>query len=284
MSGYQLDLPTIASVNAEIAATALLADARRIIGETETLIIPYLTSSAASLISRIPSVQILLEGADAWLDVPSCPFDEYIASLRADLRRSARKDFEAFKLSKLSMDVELLHNCINKFAALSMQNSAKYGRAFTDEDAIAHLNTIAEAFGNDALIFSARKDGELVGGALFLIHQNVLYLREVGFDYTTMGASNAYFVLTFHLAMRYASALSLDRIHLGLSVDGTKRTRGGRLEPLWTALVNARLPESAVESVNINRLSELRDVIGARQLSQFTCQVREVIEPRPAMS
>lgn len=282
MSGYQLDLPTVTSVKAEPAATALLADARRIIGDAETLIIPYMTTAAANLISRTPSVQILLEGVDAWLDVPSCSFDEYVESLRADFRRSARKDHAAFEHSKFSANSEPLRNCISEFAGLIVENSTKYGLSFTKEDMISYLNIIAETFGDDALIFTARKRGELVGGTLWLIHQNILYLRDVGFNYSAVGASNAYFILTFHLPMRYAITLCLDRIHLGLSVDRTKRTRGGRLEPLWTALINARLSGAAVETVNANRLFALRDVIGPRRLSQFTSQVREVIAPSAA--
>ncbi len=278
LSGYQTDLPTVSSSSVNTATKALLASALHMIGKSETLIIPYITTRAADAIVNIPSAHILLEGVDAWLDVPTSPFDEYVESLRAEPRRLIRRDIAAFRQAKLTADIVPLRGCISTFAPLTVQNSVKYGLKATEKYVADYLNIIAEVFGDDSVVFLAKDGSRLVGGALGLIHEGILYLREVGFDYSAITGSHAYFVLYFHYPMTFAANTSLTRIHLGLSVDRTKRSRGGRLQPLWTALVNAKLSENTIDTLNSNRLSALSEVIGPSQRSNFISQARWITE------
>ncbi len=280
MSGYLADLPTIASASAETAAKALLASAQQIAGKTESLIFPYITTATAALIADTPSVRILLEGADAWLDVPSSPSEEYIESLRAHDRNEVRKDITAFRYAGLTASIEPLSNCVSSFAPLADQNCLKYGQGCSESCTEAaeenELHNIAEIFKDDSVVFAARDGNRLVGGALGLIHEDTLYLREVGFDYSATSGSHAYFVLYFHLPRRYAAEVSLKRIHLGLATDQTKRTRGGRLDPLWTALINATPSGSSIDLLNSRRLSALSEVIGTSQRRRFIDQVESI--------
>lgn len=288
MSGYLADLPTISSTDAEAALKALLTSAQEIAGKAETLIFPYITTAtAAALMANIPLARVLLEGADAWLDVPSAPFEEYVESLRADDRRVVRRDFEAFRQAGLTASIEPLSDCVRSFAPLTVQNCSKYGQdcpeysqdcsecgSDTSENSTANnLHNIAKIFGDDSVVFAARDGNRLVGGALGLIHEDTLYLREVGFDYSTAIGTHAYFVLCFHLPRRYAVDMSLKRIHLGLAEDQTKRTRGGRLDPLWTALINAKSTDGPIDLLNSERLAALSEVIGASQRGGFMGQV-----------
>jgi uncharacterized protein len=290
MSGYLADLPTVSTINAETAARALLASAQAIAGKTETLIFPYITTAAAALIASVASADLLLEGADAWLDVPFDPFDEYVESLRADDRRVVLRDFAAFRQAGLIASVEPLSDCVSSFAPLTVQNCIKYGQycseysqdcsecglEASEKNTANYLHDIAEIFNDDSVVFAARDGNRLVGGALGLIHEDTLYLREVGFDYSTTIGSHAYFVLCFHLPRKYAADASLKRIHLGLADDQTKRTRGGRVDPLWTALINAKTTDGPIDLLNSKRLAALSEVIGASQRRLFTDQVEGV--------
>jgi hypothetical protein len=301
MSGYLADLPTISSANEEIAAKALLASAKEITGKTETLIFPYITTATAALIASVPSVRVLLEGVDAWLGVPPAPFEEYVESLRADDRRVVLRDFAAFRQAGLTASIEPLSDCVSSFAPLTVQNCIKYGQdcseysqdcsecglEATEKNTANHFHNIAEIFNDDSVVFAARDGKRLVGGALGLIHEDTLYLREVGFDYSTAIGSHAYFVLCFHLPRRYAPDFSLKRIHLGLAEDQTKRTRGGRLDPLWTALINAKSASGLIDLLNARRLAALSDVIGASQRERFMDQVESITRlklPPPTQS
>jgi hypothetical protein len=281
MSGYLADLPTISSTKAETAAKALLASAQQIAGKTESLIFPYITTATAALIANISSARILLEGVDAWLDVPCSPFEEYIESLRSDARRVVRMDIAAFRQAGLTASIEPLSDCVSSFAPLAVQNCFKYGQncsclEASEENEANELHNIAEIFKDDSVVFAARDGTRLVGGALGLIHEDTLYLREVGFDYSAVIGSHAYFVLCFHLPQRYAAEISLKRIHLGLAVDQTKRTRDGRLDPLWTALLNAKAADNSIDLLNGRRLSALSEVIGKSQRRRFIDQVESI--------
>ncbi len=283
MSGFLADLPTIASASAETAARALLASAQQIAGKTESLIFPYITTATAALIADTPSVRILLEGADAWLDVPCSPFEEYVESLRADDRRIVRKDTAAFRQGGLTASIEPLSDCVSSFVPLVVQNCSKYGQGCSescvetsDENKANELRNIAEIFKDDSVVFAARDGNRLVGGALGLIHEDTLYLREVGFDYSATSGSHAYFVLCFHLPRRYAAEVSLKRIHLGLATDQTKRTRGGRLDPLWTALINATPSGSSIDLFNSRRLAALSEVVGTSKRGRFIDQAESI--------
>jgi Peptidogalycan biosysnthesis/recognition len=282
MTGFLSDLPTMSSANEETAAKALLTSAQEIAGMAESLIFPYITTATASLITNVCSARILLQGVDAWLDVPSSSFEEYVESLQAPARADVRRDFSAFHQAGLTACIEPLSDCMNSFAPLAVQNCLKYGLDCSDSECGMeaneenHLHNIVEIFDDDAVVFAARHGDRLVGGALGLIHEDAIYLRELGFDYSAVNGSHAYFVLSFHLPRRYAADNSLKRIHHGLTVDRTKRIRGSLLYPLWTALINAKSTDSSVDLLNSKRLSELSEVIGTSQTSRFMDEVKAV--------
>lgn len=286
MTGFLADLPTMSSANEETAAKALLSSAQEIAGTTESLIFPYITTASAMLIMNACTARMLLEGVDAWLDVPSSSFEEYVESLQAPARADVRKDFSAFRQAGLTASIEPLSDCLNSFVPLAVQNCLKYGLDCSDSECgmeaneESHLHHIVEIFNDDAVVFAARDGDRLVGGALGLIHEDTIYLRELGFDYSAVNGSHAYFVLSFHLPRRYAADNSLMRIHHGLTVDRTKRVRGALLYPLWTALINAKSTDSSIDLLNSRRLSELSEVIGTSRPITFIDQVEAVTEPK----
>lgn len=279
LSGYHADIPTVTSIPEERAVEAVLAEVRQIGHACPLLILPYLTSRAAGLLSAFSDVTVLFEGVDAWLDVPACSFAEYLESLRSYTRSMVRGDLDAFSRAGLSVAVERLGTCADRFAELVAESWRKYGASATPGEVLDYLNVIAEVFIGDAIMFTARREGVLVGGALGLRHRDVIYIREVGFDYPATTGAHAYFALLFHAPIIFAADLGIRRIHLGLSVDLTKRTRAALVEPVWTALLNVSLPDDVVAKVNSGRIAVLSAAIGSRQRARFMDLVAQIARP-----
>jgi hypothetical protein len=114
--------------------------------------------------------------------------------------------------------------------------------------------------------------GTVIGGVLAIAHQDCLYLRMIGFDYTLASNSCAYFQLVFYQPISIAQQLGLARVHLGIEMNGTKSTRGATTRPLWTAVYG--LAAEDVRSANSRRLFSLCARVPARLAREFTATVR----------
>lgn len=272
MSGYHWDIPTDEAVSIPDALTAMLTE----VGDS-ALILPYLTSESAMALARLTSnADVLVEGVDGWLDVRHGCFSDYIDAVPSVLRHAIRRDLAEFRAAGLARACEPLAECADAFAPLAVQTSAKYHVMERAQDLAAYFRSMVDVFGEDAVVFTARRNGRLVGGTLAFLHEQTIWLRLVGFDYQRM-PSAAYFMLYFHAPVELACRLSFDHVHLGLCTDRTKRSRGARLEPLWTLLTRASLPAAVVERGNAARVMELSGAVGKSQRASFLAKVETVI-------
>ena len=247
-SGYQTDIATIAGAD---VLPALVAEALAL-APTLPVIVPYATDRLAQALRALaPGAPCVLEAGDAWLRATADSFPAWVAALPKFARQDVHRDERKFAAAGLTESVEPLAGEVARFAELVSLHAHRYG---LDEPVAAltpHLAAIAEVFGDDALLFAARRGGRLVAAALGLVHGDHVYLRMVGNDHAEIGGSSAHFVLSFYRPLAWAIARGLAGLHLGLSADRTKRSRGAVIEPLWTVVLGA-LP-APVDAAAVSR-------------------------------
>ena len=238
-SGYQTDVATVAGDGAPAALASLVGDALRS-GPDQPLIVPFATDRLARALATLaPGAPCVLEAADAWLRNPHPTLDAWLAALPGRARQAILHDERRFAEAGLDEAILPLGRHVPAFAELVSLHARRYG---LDEPAAAlapHLTDIARAFGDDALLFAALHGGRLVAAALGLVHGEHVYMRMVGNDHDVVGGTAAHFVVTFYRPLRFCAERGLAGVHLGLSIDRTKRSRGATIEPLWTVVLGA---------------------------------------------
>jgi hypothetical protein len=235
-SGYQTDVATRAGCD---VLAAVFADALAS-GPAQPLIVPFATDRLARALAEFaPDAPRLLEAGDAWLLDPARSFEAWRATLPRPTRQTILRDERQFAEAGFAESIEPLGASVAAFAELVSLHARRYG---LDEPVAAlapHLAAIAQVFGDDALLFAARRDGRLVAAALGLVHGEHIYMRMVGNDHEVVAGTGAHFVLTFYRPLALCAARGFAGVHLGLSIDRTKRSRGATIEPLWTVVLGA---------------------------------------------
>ncbi|HEX3758911.1 MAG TPA: GNAT family N-acetyltransferase [Kofleriaceae bacterium] len=272
-SGYQTEIATVAEPGdpggAELLA-ALLGEALRD-GPRQPLVVPYATDRLARALARIaPDALCVLEAADAWLINPHPPFEAWLAALPRETRRIVLQDQRRFAAAGFAEAVLPLAPHVGRFAELVSLHARRYGLDEPVAQLAPHLADIAAAFGDDAVLFAALHGGELVAAALGLVHGAHLYMRMVGNDHAVVGGTAAHFALAFYRPLGFCAQRGLAGVHLGLSIDRTKRALGAAIQPLWTIVLGdlpARVDASALLPARLDALTR-EDAGGAAQIRE----------------
>ena len=260
-SGYQNDVAMVrgADVLAELVEEALRT------GPAQPLIVPYATTRLAHALARIaPDAPCVLEAADAWMLNAHPTFEAWHAALPGDVRREIVHDQRRFAKAGFDEAVQPLGPHVGAFAELVSLHARRHGLDEPAAELARHLSDIAHAFGDDAILFAALRGDRLVSATLGLVHGDHLYVRMVGNDHDVVGGTAAHFVLTFYRPLQRCAERGLAGVHLGLSIDRTKRVRGATLEPLWTVVLGALPAPVDAASLLEARLGDIdRDDPGA---------------------
>ena len=277
-SGYQTEVATTAPPGdggadgeADTALlAALLGEALRD-GPRQPLIVPYATDRLARALARIaPDAPCVLEAADAWLINPHPTFEAWLAALPREIRRIVLQDERRFAAAGFAEAVLPLAPHVHAFAELVSLHARRYGLDQPVAQLAPHLADIAAAFTDDAVLFAARRGGELVAAALGLVHGAHLYMRMVGNDHAVVAGTAAHFALAFYRPLRFCAERGLAGVHLGLSIDRTKRSRGAAIRPLWTIVLGdlpARVDARALLPARLEALAR-EDPGGAAQFQE----------------
>jgi CelD/BcsL family acetyltransferase involved in cellulose biosynthesis len=253
-SGYQTDVATVAG---EDALGDLIGDALRA-GPHQPLIVPFATDRLARALAAIaPGAPRVLEAADAWLVNPHPTFEAWLAALPARTRGAIGHDERRFAAAGLDETRLPLGPHVAAFAELVSLHAARYGHDEPAAGLAPHLADIARAFGDDAILFAALRGGKLVAAALGLVHGAHIYMRMVGNDRDAVGGTAAHFVLTFYRPLQLCAERGLTGVHLGLSIDRTKRSRGAQIAPLWTIVLGGLPAPVDAAALAAARLAEL---------------------------
>jgi hypothetical protein len=244
-SGYQTDVATLAGDDAPGALGALgalLGEARRT-GPDQPLIVPFATDRLARALARLaPDAPCVLEAADTWLLNPHATLDAWLAALPSRTRGAILHDERRFAAAGFDEAIVPLGPHVEAFAELVSLHARRHGLDEPARSLAGHLSDIARAFGDDALLFAALRGGRLVAAALGLVHGDHIYMRMVGNEPDAVAGTAAHFVVTFYRPLRWCTERGLAGVHLGLSIDRTKRSRGATIEPLWTVVLGLPAP------------------------------------------
>jgi len=271
LSGYQSDLLVTEGHEPESVGVELLGGARQKTG-AHLVVVPYLTSFSAAALARDPGCAILIEDLDSSLEHCDGGLTGHLSRVRSRQRRAIQADLATFADHGFGTDLRPLAGFEERFAVLVDANTRKYGGADDISSLTTFLEAIALVYGPDAKLITVTHSGAAIGGVLAIVHQDCLYLRMIGFDYTLAGNSCAYFQLVFYQPISVARQLGLARVHLGIEMNGTKSTRGATTRPLWTAVYG--LAAADVPSANSRRLYSLCGRVPARLAREFTATVR----------
>jgi hypothetical protein len=254
-SGYHTDVATVAGGDDALAVA--FDDALRS-GPPQPLIVPFATERLAHALAKIaPGAPCVLEAADAWLWRRHATHEAWLAGLPSRVRRNVVQDERAFAEAGLGEAVLPLGPHVAAFAELVSRHARRYGLDEPAAGLAVHLSAIAQVFGDDALLFAAFRGGELVAAALGLIHGAHLYMRMVGNDRDAVGGTASHFVLAFYRPLQLCAERGLDGVHLGLSIDRTKRARGASIEPLWTVVLGALPAPVDARALQAARLDDI---------------------------
>jgi hypothetical protein len=235
-SGYQTD---VARVTGDNHLASLVDEALRS-GPNQPLIVPFATDRFARELRTIaPDAPCVLEAGEAWLRNPHPTFEAWVAALPHDPRHVIGNDERRFARAGFEEAVLPLADHVSAFAELVELHARRYGLDEPAASLASHLSDIARVFGDDAVLFAALRSGKLVAAALGLVHGENVYMRMIGNDHDIVGGTAAHFVVTFYRPLRFCSERGLAGVHLGLSIDRTKRSRGATIEPLWTVVLGA---------------------------------------------
>ncbi len=276
LSGYQCDLLVAAEHDPGRVGAELLRLAQQQM-EASLVVIPYLTSASAAALARNSACAILIEDLDSYLEQLDEGLEGFLGRVRSRQRQNILADMATFADSGLGTELRPLAGFEEQFAVLVDANSRKYGGADDIPSLTSFFKAISDVYGQDASLITATHSGTMVGAVLAVAHQDCLYLRMIGFDYTFAANSRAYFQLAFYEAISVAQQLGLARVHLGIEMNGTKSTRGATTRPLWTAVCG--LEAAGLRSANSARLLGLCARVPARQARTFASTVtRELAE------
>jgi predicted N-acyltransferase len=139
------------------------------------------------------------------------------------------------------------------------------------------LKTLKENLGKDAVIYVARKKGQLTAVSLFLKRNRVGFMPVVGVDHELSGNDFTYFNIAYYRPIMDAISDRMKRLYLGKAMYELKARRGCKLMPTylyyrtfnrftnlavkpWFALLSARykrkIPPNAVKGLQHEQMMD----------------------------
>jgi uncharacterized protein len=161
------------------------------------------------------------------LDLGGTGFDGYLAGLPRSHRQNVRRDLRLLERAGVALETRpLAGSDLDELAPLAARHGAKYGAEGDLAGRGAGLRALADRFGADAVVFTARIGGDLAGFSAFVAWKGHLYARVVGFDYDLQRTLPLYFSTSFYQPIRYAGPRGYRVIHYGQMSGGAKLRRG----------------------------------------------------------
>jgi predicted N-acyltransferase len=202
------------------------------------LLWPFARTETVKALARVSRTVATIETAEATMYTRRMELEAYLAAMPSSRRRKARKEIEAFARAGWTVTEERLGDCYEEGAQLLANVERKYGHRVTPRGLEQYLSRQLETLGDRDVVFACRDtDGTLAAWALMYRWRAALYGRLIGFDYSRLREGREYFALSFWTPIEYAAAHDLARIDLGIGSLPAKVLRGGKLHPLWSAMV-----------------------------------------------
>lgn len=227
------DLPAAAWQEVARALLGLLCGRVAESGRDGALFLYLPTNGARRLTQIYPQVRPVLTAAEATIGVPAT-FEEYLRTLPRKRRCAVRHEIAVFDAAGYQVGVGRARDHWEEMAPLVGNLQRRYGHDGSSDHWRRLLHRQAAMLDDQAIVFTCRDSGGLVGACLGYPWQGTLHLKMAGFDYGRLRGGFEYFNLAYYQPMRYAVGHGLSRLHLGREAFEAKLRRGARLAPLWT--------------------------------------------------
>jgi predicted N-acyltransferase len=197
----------------------------------------------------------LAGAAQSELELPGGCFDDYLASLRKNVRTGARREMADF-LGSCSAEVEPLREVVTTVAPMIAKVRAKHGMAESVEAVTRRLGVHCRALGDDgAKAVVCRANGDVVGAGVLCRWNDRLYVTDFGRHDSDEPDAFVYFNATIYEPVRYAYRAGLTRVVTGAGSEPGKARRGSTLLPL-THLALAAGGQPDPPSIDASRADE----------------------------
>jgi hypothetical protein len=205
---------------------------------------PYLGIGALGrLRTALPSAPVVLTGVRVQIPLQGNSVAAHLAKLRGPNRRIVNIDNRNLAKSGRTIDVTVRPRGLARLAPLLANVERKYGNNLQDDIFIDYLTRFETGALHDLLVLFECKAGDrTVAFSLAFEYGRMLINHVVGIDYDRTGQANEYHNVLINYPVRYAIERGLICVDLGTESYRAKLLRGGRLVPLWSAVL--RMPDS----------------------------------------
>jgi predicted N-acyltransferase len=260
VNDFLLD-PELSTERGDEVLDALLSAAQRYATERGRagICLLYLRTGAAARLRRLRGDACpLLVDIETDLARPGERFEDYLAAVGGRRAYAVRKEMRRFAAAGYEVGVERLAECWHEAGPLVAQVQQKYGHPDTPDVCRAALRGLAESFGPQSVVFTARRAARLLACAVFFAWRGTLYGRAVGFAYDELDNTGEYFNLYIYEPLRYAYRNGLSGLHLGRGSNVAKLRRGAWPRALWAVFLPAGGAGARWRAFNRAALSDLR--------------------------
>ncbi|MFE2104807.1 GNAT family N-acetyltransferase [Kitasatospora sp. NPDC059463] len=182
---------------------------------------------------------VLGYSGDAWLDVPGEGFGDYLAALTSSRRWTVRKELRGFAAEGLRTVRTDPRERLDLVVEFARRGNEKYGIVEDGAALRTRFERQCAAFGEQGVLFEARRGRTVLGVALCYRWEDRLHLRMAGFDTAVPARAYAYFNVVIYESLRYCYETGLRGVHLGTGSHDAKGGRGARIGPLASVALPA---------------------------------------------
>jgi predicted N-acyltransferase len=170
------------------------------------------------------------------LDIQWTSFNDYIESLKHKVTRNAKREIRKFEESGIT--IEEANNFGSIASILAALNSNLYlrhtNRADNPYDS-SFFRNLSLYNRDNTKVFIAKKQGEIVGFSIALMHKKVMDILTCGFNYEIITNKDfVYFNIVYNEPIKFAIANGLDRIHFRIAAENIKLKRGCKSEETYS--------------------------------------------------
>jgi predicted N-acyltransferase len=166
-----------------------------------------------------------------YLDVQWSSFDDYLKSLKRKTRQNIRREIRKCAENGVTIEERDLRGLSMKLSKLFSALYSKYSKTSKCIFDSSFFNTLGKHARNNAKVFVAEKNDEVVGFSLSLRQGDVLDVFIVGFDYEAQTNTDfTYFNVCYYAPIRWAIDEGIKKIYYRFKAEKVKLDRGCKPE------------------------------------------------------
>jgi len=167
------------------------------------------------------------------LHLPGTGFDDYLAALPKQRRRSVRKEMETVEDAGVTIRRRDVKECLDDLVELRLALKRKYGRTPNPDKERSSFHGLIDEFSPDELHLLTAEIGEqLLGFGLDIVYNGVWNGVVSGTNYDDPRSDSVSFCLDYYEPVRHAYERGVRTLAFGMAAWEAKRNRGCELVPL----------------------------------------------------